>query len=157
MYLWTVGGSWSTWRNPTWTPGKHANSSQKGPRLGLEPITFSLKSVNCSTVLTARQFTLTTTFLRKNSWWNCKNAIRRGHLKKYHRICSLIYYCKMCRSSASPAPSLIFCFFTFTPPHTHTWYCFFLFTSFSLSHFFVPYIVFKPSKMLHPLIFVFPS
>ena len=37
--FWTVGGSRSTRREPTYTRGEHANSTQKGPRWGsnLEP------------------------------------------------------------------------------------------------------------------------
>lgn len=35
--FWSVGGSQSTWREPTQTRGEHANSTWIGPGLGIKP------------------------------------------------------------------------------------------------------------------------
>ncbi|MED6238677.1 hypothetical protein ATANTOWER_027369 [Ataeniobius toweri] len=49
----SLGGSWSTQREPTHAQGEHANSNEKNPRLAVEPKTFLLQgnsATNCVTV-----------------------------------------------------------------------------------------------------------
>ncbi|MEQ2281322.1 hypothetical protein AMECASPLE_029031 [Ameca splendens] len=51
VMFWTVGGSRSTWREPTHAPGEHVNSMQKD--LGFKPRTFLLQGnsvANCATM-----------------------------------------------------------------------------------------------------------
>ncbi|MEQ2176758.1 hypothetical protein GOODEAATRI_031328 [Goodea atripinnis] len=49
----TVGGSWSTWRDPTHACEEHENTMQKDQRLGFKPRTFLQRgnsATNCTTI-----------------------------------------------------------------------------------------------------------